>query len=113
MISDGSFEEFECASSDDKHFLKSPITLPVCGHSVCRQCLPQNDDSHILCKICGKNTKTNRSLKEDKEPVALTKAFRRNLENLFFVLEKQSILQLNKLSGNDQRIKLNNFILDF
>ena len=99
MISDGSYEEFECAIADDKHFLKSPITLPSCGHSVCRDCLPSSTNTEILCKLCGKINKTSRNLKDDHEPLALTKALRRNLENLFSVLEKQSILQLHKLKG--------------
>jgi hypothetical protein len=46
------FSILTCAlSGEDKHFIEKPITL-LCGHSICKQCIPT--DSKILCTICGK-----------------------------------------------------------
>jgi hypothetical protein len=32
--------ELQCGSSDEKYFLKDPITLTKCGHSICKKCIP-------------------------------------------------------------------------
>jgi hypothetical protein len=96
MISDGTFIEFECAVSEDRHFIKHPIILPSCGHSICKQCLP-NEANFIKCKLCSEIT--NRDLSNDKEAISLKISFKRNLENLFRVIEKQSRIQLDKLKG--------------
>ncbi len=98
MISDGSFMEFECALSNDKHFIKEPITLSSCGHSVCRSCLPTNKNDHqIKCKICAEVTA--RDLSNDKESISIKIAFKRNLQSLMQILEKQSTIQLNKFKS--------------
>ena len=68
MISDNNYPELECAISDDKHFFKEPITLTNCGHSICRECLPKNQQGKIECKICG--TVTERDLSNYKESLA-------------------------------------------
>ena len=101
MISDGTFVEFECALSSDKHFIKEPITLSSCGHSVCRSCLPKtsiNNDSVIIkCNLCGEVT--NRDLNNDKESVSIKIALKRNLHSLLSILEKQAAMQLEKLKS--------------
>ena len=42
MISEDILEEQKCALSDQEHFIVEPITLPNCGHSVCKKCIPTN-----------------------------------------------------------------------
>ena len=96
MISDGSFVEFECALSTDKHFIREPITLSCCGHSVCRSCLPKNDFI-IKCNLCG--LVTNRDLNNDKESISIKIAFKRNLYSLLSILEKQANLQLENFKS--------------
>ena len=96
MISDGSFVEFECALSIDKHFIKEPITLSCCGHSVCRNCLPKTD-SIIKCNLCG--LITNRDLNNDKESISIKIALKRNLNSLLSILEKQANIQLENFKS--------------
>jgi hypothetical protein len=103
MISDGTFIEYECALSDDKHFLKEPIIIPCCGHSICKNCLPKEENSVIKCKICGVITK--KDLSNDKEAISLKISFKRNLESLFNILEKQTSSQVNKLKSKFEKNK--------
>jgi hypothetical protein len=47
-------DEFRCALSDDNHFLINSIQLSKCGHSVCKDCLPNDTKvQSIKCKTCG------------------------------------------------------------
>ena len=94
MISDGTCSEFECALSDDKHFIQTPIILSSCGHSICKTCLPK-DKNAIKCKLCGEIT--DKDLSNDKEAISLKMLLNRNLKNLFEILKGQSRLQLDKL----------------
>lgn len=97
MISDGTFVEFECAVSDDKHFIRQPIILPSCGHSICKHCLP-TEANFIKCKLCSEIT--NRDLSNDKEAISLKISFKRNLESLFHIIENRSKIQLDQLKSN-------------
>lgn len=96
MISDGTYEEFECALSLDKHFLETPIALP-CGHSVCRNCIPKGPNQKIVCKVCG--VKTDRNILNDKESIGLRKAIQRNIGNLIEIIEKQMNNSLSLLKS--------------
>jgi hypothetical protein len=49
-------EELECAASEEKHFIIDPITLPNCGHSVCKNCLLKEKSNSIKCNKCGVTT---------------------------------------------------------
>lgn len=97
MISDGTFEELECAVSDDRHFVNEPIILPACGHSLCRCCIPKTDAKIIKCKIC--NTITERDISNDKECLAAKKSIQRNLESLLKIIEKQAAKSIERVKG--------------
>ena len=53
MIEEEVLEELKCALSDEEHFVIAPITLPYCGHSICKTCMLKSDLKEIKCKLCG------------------------------------------------------------
>ena len=63
MISDGTYEEFECALSIDRHFVKDPIILTSCGHATCKKCLPKTV-TNLICGLCC--SKINKDLRNEK-----------------------------------------------
>lgn len=97
MISDGTYEEFECALSIDKHFLFDPIILTACGHSVCKNCAIQNDNKPIKCNVCG--VITDRDVRNDQISLITKKFLKSNLKNLLLVIEKQTLNSFNKLKS--------------
>ena len=98
MISNEMLEEFKCALSEDKHFLIDPITLPNCGHSVCKNCLPNQQVSSIKCKTCGVTT-----TEVDFSKIQITKAIKQALKlclgNIFELIESQTVSKLNELKS--------------
>ncbi len=97
MISDGSYPELECALAEDKHYFKEPITLTNCGHSVCKECLPKDENIALECRICGIITK--RDLSKDKESLASKGMFKVCLANLFSIIESQTSVEIAKLKS--------------
>lgn len=99
MISDGSYQQFECALSHDRHFVKDPVILVTCGHFVCNGCFKFNKKP-IVCKICNcESNDINDEVKEAK------RSFTENLSNFYEILEKQSLLSLNNFEGKLNIIK--------
>lgn len=96
MISDGTYEEFECAYSTDKHFVQEPITLTCCGQSVCKNCLV-NASATLKCVFC--NAPVDNSLKTATVSATIKKSIRRHLEDLFVILERQTDKALNQLES--------------
>lgn len=94
MISDGTYTEFECALSCDKHFLNEPITLP-CGDSACKSCILTKKEAKFECNYCKKLI--NKTNLYDTESKNIKKGLMRNLESLFLIIEKQSVNALNEL----------------
>jgi hypothetical protein len=85
-------DEFKCALSDDNHFLIDPIPLYKCGHSVCKDCLPNNTKvQSIECKKCGMITEDVFS--EIPVSKGLKQALKLCLGNIFEVIESQTSLK--------------------
>ena len=98
MVSTEILNEFICALSDDKHFLINPIPLSKCGHSVCKNCLPNETNvQSIECKKCGIITEDIFS------EITVSKDFKQALKfclgNIFEFIEKQTSSKLNELKS--------------
>ena len=82
-----------CGIAKDDHFVQEPIDLK-CGHSVCRSCLPTEENLSIECR-CG--VITDRNLRNEEESVTKKDFLKQQLKNLFEEIEKKTIHQLNNL----------------
>ena len=94
MISDGAFKEYECALSDDMHFIFEPIPLP-CGHSVCKSCIPK--ESEYICNTCDELINSEKVYKTLSN--SFQSSFKRNIESIYKIIEKQSIESFRNLKG--------------
>lgn len=101
MSSDFTYEKFLCAFSNETHFVRDPVLLKSCEHSVCNNCLMLNA---FNCKLCGKAVE----IKDDDKEIALEvkEALKNNLDNLYELLEKQTATSLTKLEGNCYCVKI-------
>jgi hypothetical protein len=99
-------EELECAASEEKHFIIDPITLPNCGHSVCKNCLLKEKSNSIKCNKCGVIT-------EDFSKFQITKGLKEILKlclgNIFEMIETQTISKLNELKSIFLKINIQEF----
>ena len=91
-------EELRCSLSDDRHFMIDPIPLSKCGHSVCKNCLPNDTKVHsIECKKCGVITKDVFS------EIPVSKGFKEALKlclgNIFELIESETSSKLNELKS--------------
>jgi hypothetical protein len=88
-------DEFRCALSEDNHFLINPITLSKCGHSVCKDCLPNVQS--IECKKCGMITEDVFS------KISVSKGFKQAIKlclgNIFELIESELKSKLNELKS--------------
>jgi hypothetical protein len=94
-----SLYEFVCSNSAVwQHYVKDPITLINCGHSICKDCLPHNEPFQaIKCSKCGKVT--DRDLRNDRESIIAKKMIKLNLAKLFTEMEKLVFETFDKVSG--------------
>jgi hypothetical protein len=98
MDSTETLDEFRCALSNDNHFLINPITLSKCGHSVCKNCLPNNTKvQSIKCKTCGMITEDIFS--EFSVSKGLKQALKLCLGNIFELIESETKSKLNELKS--------------
>jgi hypothetical protein len=95
MISDGTFKEFECALSDDRHFLHEPIELP-CGDCACKSCIPKDDE--YICNSCNEVIKNKFVYQKKSNSIQL--GFKRHLDDVFKIIEKQSLKSIDELKGS-------------
>ena len=97
MISEDILEELKCAASNDEHFIVGPITLPRCGHSICKKCIPKDDIIEIECKLCGLISK------QDFRQFEISRGTQRflqiHLEGVFKIIETDISLKLTELKG--------------
>ena len=70
------FEQFECASSTDAHFLVNPIKLD-CGHCICKDCVLSSE--LVICVFCGLIT----SIALDNNTINVTQSLANVLDELF------------------------------
>jgi hypothetical protein len=92
-----SLQDFQCAFSNDKHFIIEPIVLSNCGHTVCKSCLSKGTITAIKCNVCGE---ISQHINNTKESTSLRNALKFFLGNMFTILEKQTTIQLDKLKSN-------------
>jgi hypothetical protein len=97
-VSDGTFEELECALSLNRHFVKEPVLLSNCGHCVCKKCLPstKDTDDSIKCKICQEVTDI-KLLTCDRECIPVKKNLLRNVGNLFKIINEKTKNTINQI----------------
>jgi hypothetical protein len=107
-ISDGKLQEFECALSQDRHFIEQPIAL-TCGHCICKKCVPKELILPLKCNICTKIT--HRDIRNDEESVLSKKAFQLSINDLFLQIEKSFTQSMTHLKGNF--INVQTFASDF
>jgi hypothetical protein len=102
MSNQESLSELFCAISlSDQHFLKDPITLINCGHSICKDCLP---NPPIKCGKCDKVT--DRDLRNDKVSIIAKQMIKMNLSRMYKEIEKLT-------SENIDNVKSMNFCFIF
>ena len=94
MISKEKITELTCAISDDDHFSIKPLAL-TCGHSFCRNCIPDGHIEGIKCKICD----SNQDLNEPKISNEAQQAIQFNIGDILQILEKETSERLNELKG--------------
>jgi hypothetical protein len=92
-------ESITCASVMDEHFIQQPIGIS-CGHSICRNCVPVNDEKHldIKCSICNE-TNIIDNLRLIKESIPAKKLFSLYLNNLFPIVRNKFDCSLKDLKG--------------
>jgi hypothetical protein len=98
MNSTEMLDEFKCALSDDNHFLINPIPLYKCGHSVCKNCLPNDTKvQSIKCKKCGMITE------DIFREIPVSKGFKEALKfclvNIFELIESETSSKFNELKS--------------
>jgi S-adenosylmethionine:diacylglycerol 3-amino-3-carboxypropyl transferase len=89
--------KLKCAfPSNNEHFLKQPIKLVNCEHSVCKQCIQNKDKIQIIeCNVCKTISKLNsidvQLLKDTQDLVA------KNFLDTLKVLDSKSKPKLEHL----------------
>ena len=63
------YSELTCAYSND-HIVREPIHL-ICGHCICRGCLPNEENVKIHCKIEACGHITEKDLRNEKESILI------------------------------------------
>ena len=96
MFSEDTIKELKCAYSDKEHFLISPISL-LCGHSICKSCIPNAYTGEIRCKICDMVSKQD--LNEFQVSSKAQKALQLNIGVIFQILTKETTDRLNEFKG--------------
>ena len=97
MISEETLEDLKCAISDEEHFVTEPITLPNCGHSICKKCIPKDDLKQFRCKLCGLVSKQD--LTEFEVSKGTHKLLKIYLEDIFNTIEIETGFKLNEIKG--------------
>ena len=95
MASDEScLSELICAksASANKHFVKEPITLNNCGHSICKDCLSRPP---IKCEKCDKITE--RDMRNDQVSIISKQMIKMNLSGMYKEMEKLTSENIDKL----------------
>ena len=85
----------ECVGDDDNHIVKEPLALS-CGHCICRECIPQDEQlSCYKCKLINKN-----NLKDSKVSFATEFLIKEKMNELLPLIESR----FNSLSTRFQGI---------
>ena len=89
-------EIFKCALSNKEHFLVKPITL-TCGHSVCQDCISDENTIEINCKICDLVSKQD--FKTFSVSEIAQQALSMSISDIFQILAKETTDGLSDLKG--------------
>ena len=93
------YSELTCAYSND-HIVREPIHL-ICGHCICRDCLPNEENVKIHCKIEACGQITEKDLRNEKESILIKRMIKKFLTGLLIEIETQTIKGINKFRGNN------------
>jgi hypothetical protein len=107
-----SFESgLECCNSKEfRHVAKNASSLS-CGHSICKECLPNNDFVEITCGFCGDcNEVKLDALKKFKESYAFKSLLNSSLHGLFKNLEERLKVTLEQFKEIHSKEFLNSRI---
>ena len=94
MTFNGNLEEFVCAFSNKQHYLKDPMKLPDCKHSVCKKCVELKTIDQN-CKIC--NVLVSGNIVEENED--LKKSIHKGFKTLMEIIGNQTNQQIIKLKS--------------
>ena len=95
-ISDGTFSQFECSLSEDRHFLDSPCRIG-CGHFACKQCLSKSIGSNIRCTKC---QKTLNKMDYNREQ-NLKNEMSKHVNEMLKLIEKEFKNYINSIKGKN------------
>lgn len=93
-------EEFRCALSSQPHYFIKPVSL-VCGHCVCRDCIPK-EENITMCLIC--NTITTQDIRNSNESIMAKKAMKMSMQELLESMQVHFFGSLQKLKGLRRKI---------
>ena len=105
MLDEQLEDELKCALSDEEHFFIKPITLS-CGHSACKNCIPDESNEEIKCKICDLVSEKSFSKYVSK---GAQHALNLCIGDIFQILDKETTDRLKELKG----IYLNGYSVGF
>jgi hypothetical protein len=99
-MSDSVFKTLECCRNKNfKHFAKDASSLS-CGHLICKDCLPKNDDSIINCGSCGETNEVKLdTLKRCKESCSIKFLFNEHIKSIFNETTERLEEALNQFKG--------------
>ena len=99
MVSQESLHDYQCAISNERHFLVDPILLVNCGHCVCKGCLQNGEMTLINCSICGIASELEFS------KIQKARGFKTALQISFELIERETFSKFNKLKSNKNSFK--------
>ena len=105
MITHESSQEFQCAISNEKHFLIDPILLFNCGHCVCKTCIQDGEVTSINCSICG--IITTMDFSKIQIIKGLKMALQLSFGSIFEIIEKETSSKFSRLKSNQIDLNLN------
>ena len=91
------FSELYCGLTND-HVLKEPINLS-CGHSICKQCVPNSCQAKIKCKICRIETEKSILKINTESSASIKRKIKSSLSSLFEELEKRATNEINSFKS--------------
>ena len=112
MVTEETLKELKCASSHDQYFFIKTITLPNCGHLICKNCVPKDYIQGIKCKLCGLISKQD--FKKFQVSTAAQTLLKICIGDVFKILEADTSFKLNELKSRQSNLSIdsiNNSIL--
>jgi hypothetical protein len=94
------FKSLECCRKRKyNHFAKDASSLS-CGHCICKECLPTNDDVIIECDLCGETNHYKLDvLRKSTEPYPIQFLFNDYIKGIFNETTQRLKEALNQFKG--------------